>query len=207
MIRKALQKLPGGYHKICTIDLVHSEKQMLLVNGLSILTALGAGLVMNCFVPFVTLFRPEKGPGFLLLQMLVLFAASICYIVLHELVHAALMKFWGAKKVTFGFKDIYAYAGSQDYYPRPAYISIALAPVVVFFVIFAALQAAVSKEWFWIAGLLQISNLAGAAGDFYVSAIALKGPKGVLVFDTGTEMEFYGPDPAKSRQKETEKKR
>lgn len=56
---------------------------------------------------------------------------AVVYMVLHELVHGACMKVFGAKKVRFGFTGLYAFAGSIEYFKKAAYIVVALAPLVV----------------------------------------------------------------------------
>ena len=41
-----------------------------------------------------------------------------------------------------------------------------------------------------------MTNVSGAAGDFYIAWKAARMPAGVLVQDTGLEMTFYAPPPA-----------
>ena len=86
---------------------------------------------------------------------------------------------------------MYAYAGSEDYYSRGAYIFIALAPVVLFLAVFAVANLLVPLSWFWTIYLLQIINVSGAAGDIYVTCRFLRMPKDILIKDVGTSMEAY----------------
>ena len=74
-------------------------------------------------------------------------ASSLVYIVLHELTHAVAMKAFGTKKVKFGYTGVYAFAGSNDYYTKGAYLIIALTPVVVWGVVLAVLNAIVPSAW------------------------------------------------------------
>ena len=85
----------------------------------------------------------------------------------------------------------YAYAGSDAYFTRPAYVAIALAPVVVWGIVFAVLAACLPREWFPAVWLWQLVNISGAAGDFYCTCRILRAPRDTLVQDTGTAMTFY----------------
>ena len=125
-------------------------------------------------------------------RLLTLLAAYIAYIVLHELTHAAAMRFFGGGKVRFGFTGMYAYAGSEtDYFDRFAYRIIALAPLVVWGVVFALLMVLVPRAWFWVAAFLQLGNISGAAGDIYVACRLQTVPRDTLTRDTGLAMWMY----------------
>ena len=125
-----------------------------------------------------------------LLHLAVCAVAILLYITLHELTHGAVMKACGAS-VRYGFRAAYAYAGSDAYFTRRAYIVIALAPVVLWGVLLGVLCAVLPAEWFWTVHLIQIVNLSGAAGDLYCAWRTLRSPRDTLVRDTGTAMTFY----------------
>lgn len=83
-------------------------------------------------MPITTFFQGEED---LIIRMLVLFALIVLYMILHKLVHGISMKLCGTRKVKYGFTGAYAFAGSEDYYPKKEYIFIALAPVVLWGVV------------------------------------------------------------------------
>ena len=112
--------------------------------------------------------------------------------VLHEAVHGIFMKGFGAKKVKFGFTGLYAYAGSQDYFYKKPYLTIALAPVVFWGLVLLVLNCFAGAFWFWNIYFIQVGNLAGAAGDIYVTCKLLKMSSNILIRDTGVAMEVYG---------------
>ncbi|MGX8688621.1 MAG: DUF3267 domain-containing protein, partial [bacterium] len=88
-----------------------------------------------------------------------------------ELTHAAVMKAVGGKEVKFGFTGLYAFAGSTvDYFDKSSYRCIALAPLILWGIIFGILTFILPESWFWVAWLLQAGNVGGAAGDVYVTA-------------------------------------
>jgi hypothetical protein len=115
----------------------------------------------------------------------------IAYIVLHELVHGIFMKHFSGVKPKYGFTLMYAYAGSEAYFNKKSYIIIALAPVVIWGAVLGVLCAVLPQSWFWVVYLIQIGNISGAAGDFYVTFKFLKLPKDILVNDTGVAMTVY----------------
>lgn len=186
---KSYPTLPQGYVPFATIDLVHNKKQFWIVNGLSV-----ALCVIMLVLPALwgRSLRDIVGEGSLsaLLLRLGVVAGLLAYIALHELTHGAVMKACGAS-VRYGYKVVYAYAGSYAYFTRSAYFVIALAPVVLWGIVFAVLTACLPEHWFWVGWLWQLMNVSGAAGDFYCSIRILRAPRDTLVQDTGTAMTFY----------------
>lgn len=186
---KSYPTLPQGYVPFASIDLLRNKKQFWIVNGLSI--ALCVLMLIPPFLWGYSLFF--GGDGSLSVSFLRLGAALVgllAYIALHELTHGAVMKACGAS-VRYGYKVVYAYAGSDAYFTRSAYFVIALAPVVLWGIVFAVLTACLPEHWFWVGWLWQLMNVSGAAGDFYCSIRILRAPRDTLVQDTGTAMTFY----------------
>lgn len=188
---KSLEILPEECKEILSIDLQKDKKLALLVNVLAIVIAVLLAVPMNFYIPISTLFDRSKEFGEFMLQMGVLLLSMFVYAILHELVHGITMKLAGTKKVKYGFTGMYAFAGSDDYYDKKSYIIIALAPVVVWGIVLAVLNAFVPVEWFWVVYIIQIMNLSGAAGDYYVSFKFSKLPKDIWVHDCGTSMKVY----------------
>lgn len=187
----AFKQLPRGYEKILTLDLLKDKKKKLLVNGLSMLILLAMAIPMHFYISVGTIFDFEDGILQYLLRWGAIVVLSVVYIVLHELVHGIAMKRCGTKKVKYDFKGIYACAGSDDYYRRGSYIFIALAPVVLWGVVIGVVNCFVPTSWFWVVYFLQITNISGAAGDFYVTFKMLKLHRDILIRDSGTDMKVY----------------
>lgn len=193
---KSFESLPAGYSQIMEVNLQKNKKVAFMVNGAAVLVMVVMFVVANFFVPVSIVFDMVQNGEFLyvLLMLLVMLASSLAYMVLHELAHAVAMKAFGTKKVKFGYTGVYAFAGSNDYYTKGAYLIIALAPVVVWGVILAVLNAFVPLEWFWVVYFVQMSNISGAAGDFYVTFKFMKLPKDILVHDSGVDMKVYSAE-------------
>lgn len=190
-IMKAKEKLPEGYREIFSVDLQKNKKTALLINVIAIVISVAMAVPAHFYIPISTLFDMEKGIGNYILRFAVIMISMFAYIILHEAVHGITMKCYGTKKIKYGFTGLYAFAGSDDYYDKSSYIVIALAPVVVWGIVIAAVNAFVSPEWFWVVYFLQIANISGAAGDIYVTTKFARFPKDILVSDSGVGMTVY----------------
>lgn len=188
---KAFTSLPEGYREILRLDLQKDKKQALIVNGLGLLIMLVLAVPMHFYISIGTLFSMEEGILDYMLRFLVLAVGMVVYLVLHELVHGVAMKLCGTKKVKYGFTGLYAFAGSSDYYDKKSYIFIALAPVVLWGIVIAVINAFVPERWFWVVYFLQLMNLSGAAGDLYVTVKFSRLPKDILISDSGVGMAVY----------------
>lgn len=188
---KAIESLPAGYRKIYSTDLQKNKKMLLAVNLLAIVISLLLAVPMHFVVPIFTMFDQSAGMTDYIVRCAALIGLLLLYMVLHELVHGIAMKLCGTKKVKYGVTGMYAYAGSDDYYDKKAYIFIALAPVVLWGVVLAAINPFVPIQWFWIVYLIQITNLSGAAGDLLVTVKFARLPKDILIKDYGVGMVVY----------------
>ena len=191
---KAVESLPEGYREIYSIDLQKNRKISLLVNLLSVVIAVLMLVPMHFLVPISSLFVMDNGLGSYIIRFVALMVLMIAYMVLHELTHGLAMKICGTKKVKYGFTGLYAFAGSNDYYNKKAYIFIALAPIVLWGFVIAIINPFVTLEWFWVVYFLQIINLSGAAGDLFVTIKFSGFPKDILIRDYGVGMTVFSKE-------------
>lgn len=183
--------LPEGYREILAVDLQKNKKLAIGVNVAAFAVAIVMIVAAAFFVPLSTLFDMSEGIGLYFIRMGVLMVGLVAYIVLHELVHGVTMRLCGTKKIKYGFTGLYAFAGSSDYYSKKAYILIALAPVAFWGVVLVVLSVLLPQGWFWVVYMIQISNISGAAGDFYVTLRFMRLPDDILVKDYGVGMTVY----------------
>ena len=101
------------------------------------------------------------------------------------------IKQYSGKRAKYGFTGLYAYAGSDAYFGKRQYIVIALAPMVLFGMVSLALNLLLPSQWFWAIYILQIMNLSGTVGDFYVTYPICRFKSDVLTHDEGFTMVFY----------------
>ena len=188
---KAVKALPEGYREIYTLDLQKDKKMLILVNLLAIAIFVLMAVPMSWLVPVYTLFGAQGDMGDFNLKMGAVLVLLVLYMVLHELVHGIAMKMCGTEKVRYGFTGMYAFACSDDYYNKKAYIFIALAPIVLWGVVLAVINLLVPLEWFWVFYFIQIGNISGAAGDLFVTLRFWGFPEDMLVKDYGVGMTVY----------------
>ena len=188
---RAVNVLPEGYREIYSVHLQKEKRTSLLINGLGALIAVLLVLPACFIVPISTVFTIQEDLGGMAFKLVFFAVMDIVYMVLHELVHGLAMKLCGTKKVKYGFTGLYAYAGSEDYYGKKAYILIALAPVVLWGIVLAVATVLVPTDWFWPVYAIQIINLSGAAGDYFVTAKFFRFPEDILVRDCGVGMTVY----------------
>lgn len=184
---KTTVQLPETYRLLQTIDLEKNKRQMIIVNILALVVA----VVM--FVPMI-IWEPESATFVDDLPEVILLVAGIFgYIVLHEAVHGVCFWAFSGEKPRFGWKSAYAYAASDAYYPRWPYLTIALAPVVLWGVMLGVLAAVLPVKWYWLVQVIQLMNLSGAAGDMYVTWLLCRMPADILVQDAGVAMQVFAP--------------
>ena len=185
--------LPAGYDLCETLDMAADREVFKRIMWSSI--AVTAAMVV-CGLLAVS-------PGLLfalgwlrvLLAVFFTLAGMVVYVLAHEWVHGVLIRIFTGERAQFGFNlgSGMAYAKSSWFFSRPAYIAVALAPVLVWGVVLGVLMGDVPGEYFWCLYVIQIFNISGAVGDLYVTWLVLRMPKGVLVYDEGTSMKFFAP--------------
>lgn len=193
-----VDRLPGGYVQAFEVDMKKDKKLALWINLLGIAVFAVMTVPAAFLVPIRYLFDMEQGFGMYFLRFGILLVASWVYIVLHELTHGIAIKLFKGKKLNFGFNGLFAWCGCREcYFPRNKYIFIALAPLVLWGAalgVLCALCGLFWQEWFWVAYIIQIANVSGAAGDVYISARLTRYPGDTLVNDDGLSMRVCVPE-------------
>ncbi len=183
--------LPEGYELLRSINLQKDRRLALAVNGLSLAIAVVMVVSALPFVPFSTFLSIRSPSLFDVLRPLLLLPALLLYVVTHELIHGFYMKRYSGMKPKYGFTGLYAFAGSEAYFDRRSYLIISLAPVVLWGALLMILNFALPVQFFWFVYIIQIMNISGAAGDFYVSVYMSRLPRTILVQDSGVSMDVY----------------
>lgn len=182
--------LPDDYKEYAVIDLLKNRKELKAVCIFSVVivavTAVLGIVIWNIFGADVKFSWVGLATKFLILLV-----GIFLYIVLHEAVHGIFIRKYSGKKAYYGYGFGYAYAGSNAYFNKKDYITIALAPVIVWGVVLLLLNFILPINWFWVVYGIQIMNLSGAAGDFYVVYKILSLPAEIMVLDSATKMTVY----------------
>ena len=188
---KAIGVLPEDYGEIYSLNLQKDKRAAIIVNLLALAIAAVMAVSMNFFVPVTSVIDMSGGIVRYFLRLAALIVLMVLYMVLHELVHGIAMKLCGTKRVKYGFTGLYAFAGSEDYYDKKSYIFIALAPIVLWGTVLAAVNFFVPTEWFWIVYMIQLINISGAAGDLFAAVKFSRMPKNILIQDSGVSMRVF----------------
>ena len=187
----AIGVLPEDYGEIYSLNLQKDKRTAIIVNLLAFAIAAVMAVSMNFFVPVTSFFDMSGGIVRYFLRLAALIVLMVLYMFLHELVHGIAMKLCGTKRVKYGFTGLYAFAGSEDYYDKKSYIFIALAPIVLWGTVLAAVNFFVPTEWFWIVYMIQLINISGAAGDLFAAVKFSRMPKNILIQDSGVSMRVF----------------
>ena len=168
--------LPDGYGKIKSISFTKDKKLYTRINAAAIAAAVFLVMIMRIFVPF-DFYTPSSYGEVkeIFIKCGVLFVSALAYVILHEAVHGVFIRIISGKWGKFGFNSSFAYASSAAFFGRYEYITIALAPIVI---------------WGIVLGI-QVINLSGAVGDIYVTYTVMKLPKESLFKDDGLDITVY----------------
>lgn len=170
-----------------SVDLENDKKIWALLNGGHALF-----LILGLFIGY-RLFPNAITVNIILNQNHFLLLIVFCIqIVIHELIHGLFIKITSGFKVDYGFTLSYAYAGNKlAYFNKKSYMAILLSPVIILGIINHILLIVLPPTYFASLFILQLLNVAGGIGDFYVTYLTLKMPDDMLVNDSGTIMKFY----------------
>lgn len=177
---------PQGFTLLKSINL--EDKKFLLMSNLGMILIIVLGLVMGH-----QQFPDAINTDILIFKNFLTFMIwNIVTIIVHELIHGLFIKITSGFEVNYGFTLSYAYAGNKSaYFNKKSYIAIALSPFILLGIFFQMALIFLPSTYFWLFYLLQLFNLGGALGDFYVTYLTLNMPNDVLVNDHGTKMDFY----------------
>ena len=192
----AHERRPRGYELYETVDL--AGKAMKVMAIFVVLLTLGMVLwgILFSGHPVSEAFQMEAfriafAAGGMIMGMVV-------YLFVHEGVHGFFIKMFSGTAPFYG-KDLKKgmfYAGSSCFFGKTAYVTIALAPLVIWGIVIAIMLSELSTnapQYWWYLYMIQIFNFTGAAGDLYIACRTLGMPKEVLVQDSGTAMKFFLP--------------
>jgi hypothetical protein len=213
MTQKAVRELPEEYGLAQILDLTKNVK---LAIGLN-LASLGLFLAFGVF--FFWLFSLVR-PGVVFegaflttnvfvsdsffVRFLVIVLVYLGMIVLHEAVHGLFFWLYTKDKPAFGFRGVYAYAGTPTWYlSKKPYLIVGLAPLVLISLVGFIVMIFVPSAWAFPILLFITLNASGAVGDIYAFFWILSKPSEVLVQDFGDRMKIYVPGGSMEAAEET----
>lgn len=184
--------LPDGYAETDYVNLYTNRRLYRALNITSFfigVAVIAAGYFWQGFDALLALLK--RGMSAYLLWVLLLAAGILSFYALHELTHGLCMRLFSGIRPHYGKKGLMLFTGSEAYFCRCDYILTALAPAVIFTVLFTVLTLVLKDEWFWLAAGLQLANLGGIVGDVYMTCKAFRQPKSALFRDSGVGVTIY----------------
>lgn len=178
-----MNQLPEGYKEIRKVDL---EKDKIALNIFAFIIFIVMVVLGELIAP-ITFTVDLKFIYFLILAIVL----CIIYTIIHEAIHGYYMRKFSGKKAHYGLAGLCAYAGSYAYLNKKHYIIITLSPVVILGIILFIINVIVSQSYFWLIYFVQMANLTGAVGDFYITYLMSKMPDDTLTQDTGMSMIMF----------------
>ena len=155
--------------------------------------AISAAMFFGAFYSHPLRYLFKAGGGNVFVRLMAVLAVAAIYVFLHELMHAAVMKLFGAGHVKLQFTFGYASTCSTDYYDRLSYITVALAPVVILGAALIIASVYADREWFWVFYTSAILNFSGSCGDYEAIRFLSGMPKNMLLSDNGISLSVYTP--------------
>lgn len=186
-------ELLEGYRAVKTIDA--KDKKVGIILNLIALIPLAVSLV----VAYFAMGKPKIADVWEYpIYLLILFVILIAYVILHELVHGAVYRFFTREKLTFGLTLTVAFCGVPKIYVyRKTALAAVLAPFVVFLPIFLTLCFVLPTPIMkLIAAFMLGMHIGGCSGDLWVSGLLLfkLRDNATLMNDTGPKQTFCVPD-------------
>lgn len=173
---------PKSYVNMETLDLAEDRRLRLIIYGSALGGALILALIGHLLVPVTYLFA-VAGIWAMIFRMVLIVLGIAAYCLLHEYVHSLFIKlmtgYWG--KVVFS--GWHAHCECSEYFTVKGYLLSTFAPVVLLGLLLTLILVLVPEKLFWPVYIIQIINLAGSAGEYYVAYKLLKRKQNVLIID------------------------
>lgn len=194
--------VPPGYGEALYWKLTGNRRRVVLVNVLAMVTVVPWGALFF-WLALRTGWLPPAAAFASLNMALAFVVATIAILVLHELVHGAAMRLYGAH-TEYGAilsKGMFYATAPGFAFPRNRYLVVVLAPLVVLSLLAVIAMALLAgSSWVMVVVLAATLNASGAAGDLWMSALVLRYPPAAYIVDEKDGMRVFvpgaGDDPA-----------
>ena len=117
----------------------------------------------------------------------ILFVALLMLVtIIHEFVHGIFFYLFTGEKPLIGFKSIYLFAGSPNWYiKKKYYIVIALSPIILITIFGIATLSIIPTSISYLVVISITINAAGSVGDIWISIKLLNKPPESYIIDNG----------------------
>jgi hypothetical protein len=177
--------LPEHYEERGTLDLKKDKK-----SGLAIQLLFGSIVVL--MVVLARWFEfPVDSSWNTAVSILATVGMAIAYIMVHELTHGIVIRIISGVRADYFFRFPFVCTGSKVFFNKASFISIALAPVVLWGIVLIVLLLVLPPDYFLSMYILIGLNFAGAAGDYVQTYAISKLPPSALIQDDGKQSRVF----------------
>lgn len=191
---RSADALPADYSEVLYWRVTATAARIIAAQVLGLAAFVVFGVLFSALA--VSLGQAPASLQFGLLEAGWVVAGLVVTIVLHELTHGLVMRWFGARP-TYGvlWKALAFYATSPGYaFPRQAFIVIALAPLVgLSGLVVAGLWLWQGTAWVALLAICGVINAGGAIGDLWMTAIVLRYPASAYVMDERDGIRVFLP--------------
>lgn len=182
-----MPRLPAGYQLHGIMDLKKDKKIYTSIQITCI-------IIVICMIGLAKWFNfPTKSSwstGIIILSTVLM---SIVYMAIHELTHGVFMKLLSSVKPVYFARFPFLCTGSTAYFNKKSFITVALAPVVLWGVLLITMLLLLPSDFFISVYIVIGLNFAGAAGDYFQVFAISKLPSTALIQDNGKETSVFLP--------------
>ena len=186
----AKKRKPEGFKNKKTIDLKADKKLWLSINGAA-LAAAAALVLLGCLYEPVTRFFDAAGAWRLLLRFVLLLVGMGVYFFLNEYIRRFMIEKVTGKAALVVREKPCVFTAPARCLTVKEYLKISFAPVLALGALLLLLMLILPAKLFWQVYIIQIINLAGAAGDVYTAYMLLKMKKDVQIEDDVTSITIW----------------
>ncbi len=193
---KAVEKSQVNFLYNETIDFSNNKKLALTVNLLGILSFPLIYVILFYLLKILTgsssdnlLFYWKSFSKLPLISSGIFLAILLLILVIHEFIHAVFFYLFTGEKPVYGFKGIYGYAGSPNWYLKKSYyLIVSLSPFIIISVSGLLFLVLIPAEYSSIIVLLLTTHAAGCIGDIWVSIKLIFKPEETYINDSGISL-------------------
>lgn len=168
-----------------------SDKKLRLYLSLGAVGLAAVLAAIGCiFVPITKLYDVGGIGRFILRAVLILVGAAAFYCV-HDLVHSYVLKRLTGNTAKIVFENYHARCVSDTVFTLKGYLIYCFAPVVIIGVVLLILNLVLPDKLFWQVYIIQMINIAGAAGELYAAYRLIKEKKELAVLDDGEKLTYW----------------
>lgn len=184
------KKKPEKLETESVIDPEGDKKLRLYLSlGAAGLAAVLAGI--GCiFVPITQLYD-VGGVGRFILRAVLIAVGALAYYFVHELVHLCVLKRMTGDTAKLVFEKFHARCASTTVFTLKGYLIYCFSPVVLIGILLLILNILLPDEMFWQVYIIQMINIAGAAGELFAAYRLIREKKELAVLDDGTKITYW----------------